>query len=80
MPQYAPENEVHLLDRLAVLYRYRRLCLTVFVLVTVAMTIQGYTTIQMYVAQARLQIDDERSTAIPGLQNDSNQFYEDPEP
>ena len=79
-PQYAPENDVHLLDRLAVLYRYRRLCVTVFILVTAAMTIQGYTTIQMYVAQARLQIDDERSTAIPGLQNDQNQFYEDPEP
>ena len=44
--QYPPENEVHLLDRLAVLYRYRRLCVTVFVLVTAAMIIQGYSTVQ----------------------------------
>ena len=49
-----PDGEVHLLDRLAVLYRYRRLCVTVFVLTTAAMIIQGYTTIQIYQAQARL--------------------------
>jgi uncharacterized protein involved in exopolysaccharide biosynthesis len=79
-PQFVPENDVHLLDRLAVLYRYRRLCVTVFVLVTAAMIIQGYSNIQIYVAQARILIEDERSTAIPGLQNDSNTYYEDPEP
>src|SRR5256885_9117031 len=74
------ESEVHLLDRLAVLYRYRRLCVTVFILSTTAMIIQGYTNIQMYQALARLEINDERSTAVPGLQNDQNTYYEDPEP
>src|SRR5436305_10837508 len=69
---YTPENDVHLLDRLAVLYRYRRLCVTVFVLVTAAMIIQGYSTVKNYQAQARLLIEDERSTAVPGLQNDQN--------
>ena len=78
--QYTPENDVHLLDRLAVLYRYRRLCATVFVLVTAAMIIQGYTNIKIYQAQARVLIDDERSTAVPGLQNEQNSYYEDPEP
>ncbi|HEX3645277.1 MAG TPA: hypothetical protein VHT95_06690, partial [Vicinamibacterales bacterium] len=77
---YAPENEVHLLDRLAVLYRYRMLCITVFVLVTAAMIIQGYSAVKLYQAQARLLIEDERSTAVPGLQSDQNTFYEDPEP
>jgi capsular exopolysaccharide synthesis family protein len=77
---YTPENEVHLLDRLAVLYRYRRLCATVFILVTAAMIIQGYSAVKVYQAQARLLIEDERSTAVPGLQTDQNQFYEDPEP
>ena len=77
---YSPENEVHLLDRLAVLYRYRRLCATVFVLVTAAMIIQGYSSVKVYQAQARILIDDERATAVPGLQNEQNQFYEDPEP
>jgi uncharacterized protein involved in exopolysaccharide biosynthesis len=78
--QFIPETDVHLLDRLAVLYRYRRLCVTVFVLVTAAMIIQGYSNVQFFMAQARILIEDERSTAIPGLQNDSNTYYEDPEP
>jgi succinoglycan biosynthesis transport protein ExoP len=79
-PHYAADSDVHLLDRLAVLYRYRRICVTTFVLVTAALTIQGYSTTQMYQAQARLLIEDERSTAVPGLQNDQNTYYEDPEP
>jgi capsular exopolysaccharide synthesis family protein len=78
--QFVPEGEVHLLDRLAVLYRYRRLCVTVFVLSTTAMIIQGYTNVQMFQAQARLEINDERSTAVPGLSTDQNTYYEDPEP
>jgi succinoglycan biosynthesis transport protein ExoP len=77
---FTPESDVHLLDRLAVLYRYRRLCVTVFILVTAAMIIQGYSSVKVYQAQARLLIEDERSTAVPGLQNDQNTYYEDPEP
>src|SRR5262249_48106678 len=73
-------NDVHLLDRLAVLYRYRRLSATVFVLVTAAMIIQGYSNVKIFQAQARVLIEDERSTAVPGLQNEQNTYYEDPEP
>src|SRR5437764_8838545 len=79
-PHYAPDADVHLLDRLAVLYRYRRISVTTFVLVTAALTIQGYSASQMYQAQARLLIEDERSTAVPGIQNDANTYFEDPEP
>ena len=79
-PYITAENDVHLLDRLAVIYRYRRVCVTVFVLVTAAMIIQGYSSIQIFQAQARLLIEDERSTAIPGLQSDQNTYFEDPEP
>ena len=77
---YSADNDVHLLDRLAVLYRYRQLCVTVFILVTAAMIIQGYSSVKVFQAQARLLIEDERSTAIPGLQNDQNTYFEDPEP
>lgn len=77
---FSPEADVHILDRLAVLYRYRRIALAVFVLTTAAIMIQGYSNIQMYEAQAQLLIEDERSTAVPGLNNDANQFYADPEP
>jgi capsular exopolysaccharide synthesis family protein len=76
---YSPENDVHLLDRLAVLYRYRTLCVTVFILVTAAMIIQGYSNVKVYQAQARLLIEDERASAVPGLQNEQNTYYEDPE-
>jgi capsular exopolysaccharide synthesis family protein len=74
------ESEVHLLDRLAVLYRYRTIATAVFVLTTLGVMIQGYTSIQIYRAQARLLIEDERSTAIPGVTSSENTFYEDPEP
>lgn len=78
--QAAIESEVHLLDRLAVLYRYRTVAITVFILGTLAVMIQGYTTVQLYRAQARLDIEDERSTAIPGVTTAENTFYSDPEP
>src|SRR5262245_28142768 len=58
---YAPENETHLLDRLAVLYRYRRIAATVFVLASAAMMIQGFTTVPVYQAKATIEIKDERS-------------------
>ena len=79
--QFVPESDVHLLDRLAVLYRYRRLCVTVFVLSTRGDDHPGlHATSRCIRRMARLVIDDERSTAVPGLQNDQNTYYEDPEP
>jgi polysaccharide biosynthesis transport protein len=78
-PLYEVDSEVHLLDRLAVVYRYRAIAASVFVLTALAILIQGYTAIPMYDARTRILIEDERSTAIPGL-NPENQFYEDPEP
>jgi capsular exopolysaccharide synthesis family protein len=77
---YTIESEVHLLDRIAVLYRYRIIATTVFILTTLGVMIQGYTTVQVYRAQARLLIEDERSTAIPGVTTTENTYYEDPEP
>src|SRR5256885_7620742 len=77
---FAPDGEVHLLDRFAVLYRYRRIALSVFVLTSAVMMIQGYTNIQLFQARGQLLIEDERSTAVPGLQSNENTYYEDPEP
>jgi len=74
---YSGDSDIHILDRLAVVYRYRRIAAAVFVLTTAAMMIQGYTTLKMYRAQARLLIEDERSTAVPGVSADN--FYEDPD-
>src|SRR5207247_10498120 len=77
---YTIDCEIHLLDRIAVLYRYRIIATTVFILTTLGVMIQGYTTVQMCGAQARLQIENERSTAIPGVTTAENTYYEDPEP
>jgi succinoglycan biosynthesis transport protein ExoP len=77
---FAPESEVHLLDRFAVLYRYRRIAVTVFLLTSAVMMIQGYTNVQLFQARGQLLIEDERSTAVPGLQSTDNTYYEDPEP
>ncbi|PYR11700.1 MAG: hypothetical protein DMF99_07495 [Acidobacteria bacterium] len=76
---YTPDTDVHILDRLAVLYRYRRVAIAVFILTTVAMMIQGYSSTQMYRAQARLLIEDERATAVPGITTAENTYYEDPD-
>ncbi len=75
---YQTDQNVHILDRLAVLYRYRRVAAVVFALTTIALMIQGYSNIQMFQAQARVLIEDERSTAMPGISE--NAYYEDPLP
>jgi succinoglycan biosynthesis transport protein ExoP len=77
---FTPDADVHLLDRVAVVYRYRYIAISVFVLTTFALMVQGYSAIQLFQAQARLLIEDERSTAMPGLTTPDTTFYEDPEP
>jgi succinoglycan biosynthesis transport protein ExoP len=77
---FSADSDVHILDRLAIVYRYRHIAITVFVLTTIAVMIQGYSAVQMYQAQARLLIENERSTTLPGLTSAPDAFYEDPEP
>jgi len=79
-PSFVPSEDVHILDRFAVLYRYRQVAAAVFLLTTSAMVIQGYTTLPTYQAQAQIMIEDERATAVPGLGNQETVYYEDPEP
>src|SRR5262249_47273409 len=76
----ASESEIHILDRLAIVYRYRQVAFAVFVLTAAALMIQGYSNVKLYQAQARLLIEDERSTAMPGINANNNTYYEDPEP
>ncbi len=79
-PTFTPEPDVHILDRLAVLYRYRRVVVAVFVLTTAAMMIQGYTSLQLYSAQAQIMVEDERATAVPGLNKPENLLHQSPDP
>ena len=78
-PRYGSDHD-HLLDRLAVVARYRRIAFAVFALTAGAIMIQAYSQIAMFQAQARLLIEDERSTAMPGITNVEAMYWQDPEP
>ena len=56
--------DLHILDRLAAVHRHRRLAITVFLLVVMVMMLQSYSTVPMFRAQARLLIEDERTTMV----------------
>lgn len=75
---FQAEPEVHLLDRLGVLYRYRRIVGTVFGLVMIGAVVQTYTTVPLYRATARVQIEEERPP-IAGFADASVAVYQDPE-
>lgn len=60
------ESEVHLLDRLSVIYRYRKVVLAVIIIVLIGGAVQTYTTTKEYRATAIIQIDPDRA-AVPGL-------------
>ena len=77
-PTYSTDKDIHILDRLAVVYRYRRIALTVFVLTSIALMVQGYSNIQIFQAKAQVLIEDERSTAMAGIA--ASDYYQDPVP
>ena len=79
-PTYSTDRDVHLLDRLAILYRYRRVSAAVFVLTMLVLMIQGYSNVTRYEAQARLLIEEERTTAVPGITSAIDAYWEDPVP
>src|SRR5687768_3602577 len=59
---YGPNRNTHLFDRLAVVIKYYKAVAAVFVLVVSGWMYQTYTTIPMYRAQGRIQIDEEHTT------------------
>src|SRR5215210_4954767 len=56
-------SEVHLLDRLSVVHKYRRQVLGVFLLVLAWFMVDSYSKVPLYRATTRIQIDEE----TPGL-------------
>lgn len=75
---YSGGRDIHVLDRLSSLYKYRRIVVTVALLVIIAGLVQTYTTIPMYRATARVQIEEEQAEAM-GFRSDGY-VYQDPEP
>ena len=81
--QAAPaEKGVHLLDRLNVVYKYRYVALSVFLVVVLASLVRTYTTTPLYRAQARLLIDTEddgASAVINSVNTVASDYYIDPD-
>jgi capsular exopolysaccharide synthesis family protein len=72
--------EVHVLDRLAVVFKHLRLIVGVFaVVVTIAM-LESYSATPMYRTQARIVIQDERSASVANLNASEPTYWQDPEP
>lgn len=73
-------NNVHLLDRLAALFRHRKIAGAAFAIVVGVMMLQTYSKIPLYRASARVMIQDERATASVGTLNANDPvFWQDPE-
>ena len=78
MLETAPE--VHLLDRLAVVFKHLRLIGAVFAIVVSLAMLESYSATPLYRSQARIVIQDERSTAIGTLNSNDPAYWQDPEP
>jgi capsular exopolysaccharide synthesis family protein len=76
---FSPDPNVHLFDRLAIIVKHWKAAVAIAILVIAGMMYQTYTTVPLYRAQARIQIDEEQTT----VQTDFKEpylAYSDPEP
>jgi succinoglycan biosynthesis transport protein ExoP len=73
-------RDVHLLDRLAVVFKHLRLIGAVFAVVVSIVMLESYSSTPLYKSQARIVIQDERSTAIGTLNSSDPAYWQDPEP
>src|SRR5436190_3160699 len=79
LPTAAPQP-IHVLDRLNAVFKHRRLAGVAFVLVVTTMMVQTYSTIPVYQASSRVQIQDERTTQVGNLNANDPAFWQDAEP
>jgi capsular exopolysaccharide synthesis family protein len=71
--------QVHLLDRLTAVFRHRRIAGTAFIIVVGLMMLQTYSKVPLYRASARVEIRDERTTAVGNLNSNDPMFWQDSE-
>jgi polysaccharide biosynthesis transport protein len=76
---FSADPNVHLFDRLAIIIKHWKPAIGVAMLVIAGMMYQTYTTVPLYRAQARIQIDEEHTTAQTDFK-ESSLVYSDPEP
>ena len=77
--RFGPDPNVHLFDRAAIIIKYWKAAAALAILVVAAMMYQTYTTVPLYRAQARIQIDEEQTTAQTDFK-EPYLAYSDPEP
>jgi len=76
---FSADPNVHLFDRLAIIIKHWKPAIGVAMLVVAGMMYQTYTTVPLYRAQARIQIEEEHTTAQTDFKEPSL-VYTDPEP
>src|ERR1051326_5899849 len=69
-------GSIHLLDRLNAVFKHRRLAATAFLIVVTLMMIQTYSTTPIFQTQARIQIEDEKTTNLSNIAN-SDTYWTD---
>ena len=79
LPTAAPQP-MHVLDRLNAVFKHRRLAAVAFLLVVTTMMVQTYSTIPIYQAFSKVQIQDERTTQVGNLNANDPAFWQDAEP
>jgi capsular exopolysaccharide synthesis family protein len=68
---------VHLIDRLAAIFRHRRIAAGSFALVSGALMIRSYSEVPQYRAAAQVLIQDERSLAVGTLNANDPMFWQE---
>ena len=72
-------GDAHLFDRIAVVYKYRWACLTVFLLVVGWVMVDSYTRVPIYRASARVLIEDPNNDIATPSEITRNVTVQDPE-
>ena len=80
LPAPGSSQPVHLLDRLAAVFKHRRLAGAAFVIVVGVMMLQTYSQVPMYRTSSRVMIQDERTLAVGNLNANDPAFWEDSDP
>jgi polysaccharide biosynthesis transport protein len=78
LPVPGGAQPVHVLDRLAAIFKHRRIAGAAFVIVVGVMMVQTYSQVPMYRTSARVMIQDERTVAVGNL--NANEYWQDTDP
>ncbi len=78
LPVPGGAQPVHVLDRLAAVFKHRRIAGAAFALVVGAMMVQTYSQVPMYRTSSRVMIQDERTVAVGNL--NATEYWQDTDP